>query len=283
MGRKGSGKHKRGKKGRAKGRTLAQKADRYDLYQRSVNEPDADIRLVNRVFQRRFGRPPRLLREDFCGTANLACRFAELHAENRAWGIDLDPEPLAWGREHNVARLRADEASRVKLIEGNVLDVGIDPVDVTLALNFSYFIFCERDALLRYLRVARSTLGGEGLLVLDAYGGSDAQKTLEETREIDDFDYVWDQHRFNPIQNGCTNFIHFEFPDGSRMRRAFRYDWRLWSLPELRDLLAEAGFSASEVYWEGVDKKTGEGNDVFTQREIADDDPAWVAYLIGVV
>ena len=52
---------------------------------------------------------------------------------------------------------------------------------------------------------------------------------------------------------------------------------------ELRDLLAEAGFSASEVYWEGVDKKTGEGNDVFIQREIADDDPAWVAYLIGVV
>jgi hypothetical protein len=79
-----------------------------------------------------------------------------------------------------------------------------------------------------------------------------------------------------------VNFIHFEFPDGSRMRRAFRYEWRLWSLPELRDLLAEAGFSASEVYWEGVDNKTGEGNDIFTHRENADDDPAWVAYLIAI-
>ena len=283
MARKRSAKGRSGKKGRAKGKTLAQKADKYDLYQRSVNEPDADIRLLNRVFQRHFGRPPRRLREDFCGTANVACRFAEIHPENHAFGIDLDPEPLAWGRAHNVARLRPDQAARVKLIEGNVLDVGIEPVDVTVALNFSYYVFRKRDELLRYLRVARSTLGSEGLLVLDAYGGADAQKELEETRRIGGFDYVWDQHRFNPIQNGGINYIHFKFKDGSRMRRAFRYDWRLWSVPELRDAMAEVGFSASEVYWEGLDSETGEGNDIFTRREIADDDPAWVAYLVGVL
>jgi hypothetical protein len=26
--------------------------------------------------------------------------------------------------------------------------------------------------------------------------------------------------------------IHFDFEDGSRLERAFSYDWRLWSLPE---------------------------------------------------
>ncbi len=108
------------------------------------------------------------------------------------------------------------------------------------------------------------------MLLLDAYGGADSQRTSEETREVDDdFDYVWDQHRFDPIHHHVTNFIHFEFPDGSRIKRAFRYDWRLWSIPEIRELLQEAGFYKSEVYWEGTDRETGEGNDVFSPREQA--------------
>jgi hypothetical protein len=263
-------------------RTRAQRADRYELYQKSVNEPDPDIHLINRVFRTRFGRPPRSLREDFCGTAAAACRFVEIHPENRAWGIDLDPEPLEWAARHNVARLRPDQSARVKLIQGDVRDVGIDPVDVTVAFNFSYFLFLERADLRDYLRRARATLNPEGLLFLDAYGGADSQRTGEEEREIDGFSYIWDQHRFDPIHHRVLNYIHFEFPDGSRMKRAFRYDWRLWTLPEIRELLAEAGFSASEVYWEGVDSRTGEGNDIFTRRERADDDPAWVSYIVGI-
>jgi hypothetical protein len=170
----------------------------------------------------------------------------------------------------------------VKLIEGDVLDIGHENVDVTVAFNFSYFLFQERASLLNYLKHAYSTLNPEGVLILDAYGGADSQRTSEETREVDDdFDYVWDQHRFDPIHNGVTNFIHFEFPDGSRIKRAFRYDWRLWSIPEIRELLQEAGFYKSEVYWEGTDRETGEGNDVFSPREQAPDDPAWICYITG--
>jgi hypothetical protein len=79
-----------------------------------------------------------------------------------------------------------------------------------------------------------------------------------------------------------VNFIHFEFDDGSRINRAFRYDWRLWGLFELRDLLDDAGFSKTEVYWEGTDRQTGEGNDVFRRRERAEDDPAWICYIAGI-
>ena len=71
-------------------------------------------------------------------------------------------------------------------------------------------------------------------------------------------------------------------PDGSEMKRAFAYDWRLWSIPELRDLLAEAGFVDTEVYWEATDRKTGEGNGNYYKAESALDDPAWVAYIVGV-
>lgn len=263
-------------------RTQAQKADRYDLYQRSVQEPDPDLQLVQRVFQRHHGRPARLLREDFCAAAALACRWVEMHRENRAIGIDLDPEPLEWGRRHNVARLRADQASRIKLIEGDVRDVGVAQADVTLAFNFSYFIFDTRPALLDYFRKARAGLLPQGLFVLDAYGGPDAQQTSEEERDCEGFTYIWDQNLFDPISHRAVNYIHFEFPDGSRMNRAFRYEWRLWTIPEIRELLIEAGFRTVEVYWEGTDHSTGEGDGIFRLARKADDDPAWVCYIVAV-
>ncbi len=155
-------------------------------------------------------------------------------------------------------------------------------VDVTAAFNFSFFLFQKRNELLAYFRQARSTLRDEGILILDAYGGADAQKTMTETREQDGFDYVWDQDLYDPITNRVKNYIHFEFSDGSEMKRAFAYDWRLWSIPEMRDLLGEAGFAETEVYWEATDHKTGEGNGNYYKAETALDDPAWVAYLVAV-
>jgi hypothetical protein len=267
---------------RTSGISRARRADKYDLYQRSVQEPDADLHLVSRIFRSHYGQWPRLLREDFCGTAMMACRWVERHAENRAWGIDLDPLPLGWGRKHNLARLRADQAGRVKLIEGDVRSIGHQKVDLTVAFNFSYFIFVTRPELRQYFEKARATLKSQGLLVLDAYGGADAQRTGEEKRSLSGFKYVWDQHLFDPISHAGHNYIHFEFPDGSRLRRAFVYNWRLWTLPEIRELLIEAGFAKVEIYWEGTDSETGEGNSIFTRRERAPDDPAWVAYIAAL-
>ena len=260
----------------------ARRADKYDLYQRSVQEPEADLQLVSRIFRSHYAQWPRLLREDFCGTAHMACHWVQRHAENRAWGIDLDPLPLEWGRRHNLARLRADQAARVKLIEGDVRSIGHQKVDITVAFNFSYFVFLTRAELQHYFEKARATLKDRGMLVLDAYGGADAQRTCEEERSLPGFKYVWDQHVFDPINHAARNYIHFEFPDGSRLRRAFTYDWRLWTLPEIRELLTEAGFAEVETYWEGTDSETGEGNNIFTRRKSAQDDPAWVAYIAGI-
>ena len=167
------------------------------------------------------------------------------------------------------------------MIEGDVMVVNTPPADVTCAFNFSYFLFRERKQLLAYFRRAWGTLAEEGCLMLDAYGGADAQRTMSETREQEGFDYIWDQHRYDPIQNRVVNYIHFKFPDGSKVKRAFRYEWRLWSLPEIKDLLLEAGFSDCEVYWEGTDPETEEGNGEYELAEEALDDPAWVAYVVA--
>jgi hypothetical protein len=263
-------------------KTLAQQADKYDCYQRSVQETEPEIRVIQRVFKRHRGRAPRSLREDFCGTGVMACDWVGQHRDNTAFAIDLDPECLDWGRRHNVGALSPEQQARVKLVEGNVLEVGHEPVDVTVAFNFSYALFRERREILHYFRQARATLAHDGMLFLDVYGGIDAQDPRTVRRKCDGFTYVWEQRSFDAISHWGENFIHFEFPDGSQIRNAFRYGWRIRSLPELREILQDAGFSRTEVYMEGTSRQTGLGNDIFSKRERAEADPAWIAYLVAL-
>jgi len=75
--------------------------------------------------------------------------------------------------------------------------------------------------------------------------------------------------------------IHFRFEDKSWLRKAFTYDWRMWTLPELQELMTEAGFSNVQVYWEGTDEDTGEGNGDYYPTNIGDDDPSWIVYIVG--
>jgi hypothetical protein len=64
------------------------------------------------------------------------------------------------------------------------------------------------------------------------------------------------------------------------MKKAFSYEWRLWTLPEIRELLLEAGFSKATVYWEGEDED-GEGNGEFTPEAEGEPDPAWIVYIVA--
>jgi hypothetical protein len=75
--------------------------------------------------------------------------------------------------------------------------------------------------------------------------------------------------------------IHYRFPDGSRIDDAFTYRWRLWTLPELRELLSEAGFRDVTVYWEGTDEEKNEGNGVYEPAEVGEADPGWVCYIVA--
>ena len=104
---------------------------------------------------------------------------------------------------------------------------------------------------------------------------------MSEETEYDDFSYIWDQDQFDPVRQRATCYIHFKFPDGSKLDRAFTYEWRMYTIPEIRDALADAGFTDSKVYWEGTDPETGEGDGVYTEAETADNDEAWVCYIAG--
>jgi SAM-dependent methyltransferase len=219
----------------------------------------------------------------------MAARFVARSPECRAWGVDLDRKTLDWGARHRVALL-GEDAGRVTLVEGDVRTVRVEPVDVAAAFNFSYWIFRDRAGLGRYLRHVYSGLADGGVLVLDAFGGTESMCEAEErTRipasrdpagwKIPSFTYVWDQHRFNPIDHALQCFIHFELKDGTQIRRAFRYDWRFWTLPELQELLLEVGFAEVKVYVEGWDEESDEPDGIFRHRRYFENDGGWLAYL----
>ena len=270
---------------RRKPRLTARTADKHVLYQAAVQAPETDSKFFARHFKKISGRDLRVFREDFCGTAILSCHHVKNHRENRAIGVDLHAPTLAWGQKHNVSQLDDDQRSRLQLIQANVLDVRRPKADLICALNFSYCVFKARADLRDYFVNAYKSLAPGGVLVLDSWGGSDTQTEQEEEREVDEdgmqFTYVWDQHKFDPITYHATCRIHFLFEDGTRMRNAFIYDWRLWTLPELRELMAEAGFRDLHVLWECTDSETQEGNGVFRRVKRGDADPAWIAYLVG--
>lgn len=260
----------------------AAQADRHELYEHSVQCAEAEIDFVDKTFKQLRKRKAQVLREDFCGTANVCCEWVRRGKKRHAIGIDLDSEVLDWGRTHNLAKLNDAQRQRITLLQEDVLEAVTEPPDIISAMNFSYWLLQDRKLLKQYFQSVWRALKDDGIFFLDAYGGYDSHKEIIEEREIDDggegFTYIWEQAAFDPITHAMSCNIHFAFPDGSEMRNAFSYHWRLWTLPEIRDLLEESGFRRVTVYCQGWDKK-GEPDGDFRPATGAAADAGWISYL----
>lgn len=283
---------KQHKKKNKKGKLSAETADKHILYEASVQCVEADLDFFERISKTLRGKPFRTLKEDFCGTAALATEFVRRHPDNRAWGVDLHEPTLEWGRKHHLSRLPKGD-DRVTLLCEDVLEVTEPKVELVAALNFSFQVFKTRDALREYFKAAYDSLTGDGIFVLDCFGGTEAMEAMDEDRKIaastsltgeklPAFTYVWDQARFNVITHDILCHIHFKFADGTMMRRAFTYDWRLWTLPEIQELVREAGFKETQVYLEGWDDEEEETDGVFRRRTHYDNMAGWVGYVVGL-
>ncbi|MDH5581802.1 MAG: class I SAM-dependent methyltransferase, partial [Bdellovibrionales bacterium] len=145
----------------------------------------------------------------------------------------------------------------------------------------SYFIFKERKQILEYFKKVREGLSDNGLFFMDIFGGTECYDVLEEETDYDDFSYFWDCDYFNPITNEVLYYIHFkDKKDNLKYERVFTYDWRQWSIREIREILEEAGFSKSTLYWE-EDDDDGEGNGVFYASEEEENCESWVSYIVA--
>ena len=267
------------KRKRRSPRFTAKTADKHVLYQKSVQDADAESGFIERMFRQIRGRAPESLREDFCGTALLTANWVGRSGKRSAIGVDIDPKVLAWGKRHNLEPI-SEPGDRIKIYCQDVREPVTERVDVVGAFNFSYWVFTTRDEMRAYFAHVRRGLNKEGVFLLDAYGGWESQEPMLEKRPIaGGFTYIWDQHSFDPITHRVVNYIHFHFRDGTKLERAFKYEWRYWSLPELVELLKEAGYRDVRVYWDTSDDVDHEAYKV---RPRAENQPGWLAYIAAI-
>jgi SAM-dependent methyltransferase len=262
------------------GPTMAEQADRHQLYELAVQCSESELDFVDATFKSIRKQRAKILREDFCGTANVCCDWVKRRKSNHAIGVDIDPEVLEWGQKNNLSKLAEAERQRIQLFNENVLTVKTEPAEIISAMNFSYWLFKSRKELKQYFQNVHSALADNGILFLDAYGGYESFKEIKEKtkHKKHKFTYIWEQEKYDPISGELTCHIHFKFPDGSKLKKAFSYSWRLWTLPEIRELLSETGFSNITIYWQGFDEDGDPDGDFKPTRE-GEADASWICYI----
>lgn len=256
--------------------------EKYKLYESSVQAHEADVEFIYDEYKKHFKKSPIILREDFGGTAIMATEWVKKNPKNIGFSIDLDKEPINYGMKNHFSGLSLNQQKRMHFIHGNVLSHYSFRPDIVVAFNFSYFTFKKREQLLYYFKKVRKTLGKKGAFFLDIFGGTECYQVLEEKTRFKGYTYYWDCQSFNPINNECLYYIHFKtHKDGIKYKKVFKYDWRHWGLPEVREILMDAGFSKTKVFWEG-DGENGEGNGEFKALEKEENCQSWISYIMAI-
>lgn len=253
--------------------------DKYEYYKTSVQSPETDVIFFNDVYLELRKKKPLVLREDFCGTFAISTEWVKLGKNHKAISVDIDPEPMEYGKQNYLSKLPLEKQKRISLVESDVLNPKLPQSDIVAALNFSYFIFKQREQLKNYFSAVLKTLNKNGLFIVDIFGGSQCQGPIEDIIKHKGFTYYWDQKDFDPVNNYAHFNIHFRIK-GKKIEQVFSYDWRMWTIPEIRDLMSEVGFKKTHVYWEGT-RRNGTGNGIFTRTEKGESCESWIAYIVA--
>ncbi len=256
--------------------------DKYYYYHTSVQSPKIDVKFFNKAYKDIRNQEAKVLREDFCGTFSISCEWVKLSPNKKAIGIDLDLEPIEYGKTNYLSALNPEQQEKVLVLNKDVM-IGSNPqADIVSASNFSYYIFKKRDKLREYFKAAYKGLKENGIFIVDCFGGTATTEPVEEETEHDEgFSYFWDQDSFDPVSNFAQFYIHFQRNGETKREKVFSYDWRMWSIPEIRETMLEAGFKDTAVMWEGTDKN-GDGNGKFIRVTQGEHCESWIAYIIGI-
>lgn len=274
--------------------------DVLDLYRWATQDPKTQAAVLAQIYWRIRGVPARLLREDFAGNAADSVAWVAADPSRRAIAVDLDAPTLAHAKTR-AQRLLGDARHRIKFHCGDVLARGapdLERAQLLSVLNFSCFYFHQRADLIRYFECAAASLDETGVIVMNVFGGSAAMSPRVDQHRITPrpeagttlapFDYEWEQRSFDACHSRLDCRIHFVVDDpaspGARCRidDAFRYDWRLWSLPELRECLLAAGFREVQIWRHTATENNGKTEVFLGPVESLENLDLWLAYVVGI-
>lgn len=282
---------------------------KFELYELTVQKPAVLVPLLQAI----HGRDPRVLGEDFCGTAALSREWVRRIKGGRAVGADVDPVPLAHAQSkrpkisggtgappvHRPVLRKATGGTPVppvRLVEADVLTSA--PIlkhraDVLFVGNFSIGEIHRRRDLVRYFKRSRARLRNGGVFICDTYGGESAFATGAVQRLHDGpkrdpglrIRYTWQQRKADPLTGMVENALHYRTDRAGtieqEMTDAFVYHWRLWSIAELREAMHEAGFATTEVYNQVPDATDASGQ--YYVRPVTDPDDLDDSFIVCVV
>ncbi|EES01784.1 uncharacterized protein LOC8058944 [Sorghum bicolor] len=164
--------------------------------------------------------------------------------------------------------------------------------DIICAFNYSCCCLHSRKDLVLYFRHVCSALSKRGgIFVMDVYGGTSSERKLRLQRKFPSFTYFWEQDEFDIISRQTRISLHFQAGKKQMLKHAFTYHWRLWSIPEIKDCLEEAGFKSVHIWIREMPNTQSSGNtkeynanrDVkYEESQRFNQGDAWNAYIVGV-
>jgi len=283
------------------------RADALELYRWAVQDPETHAALLD-VIHARMSRTgvaapaPRVLREDFAGTAAESVAWLARAADRRAYAIDLDAPTLAWAAAR-AGRMLGRSAEHLTCVQADVLRLPpgrVPPADIISALNFSIMYLAQRQSLLQYLEAARVGLVSGGVLVCNLFGGRANERPGVTThavkpsakspgeRPIGPFKYLWEIRAVEAGTRVADCRIHFRLAGpggraGRFMPDAFRYAFKLWDPGEVTAACLQAGFARAEVWRHTYDPAKGAVGVFLGPTDPAGfaDAESWTAYVVA--
>ncbi|XVF05192.1 hypothetical protein REPUB_Repub05bG0150600 [Reevesia pubescens] len=233
------------------------------LYQQSVQSPKGDISYLQKFFLMYVGgRLPLHLQEDFCGTAlfRISLFHGNVLKSHEAKLVSFMPQELI----RNIQLEESDNNSKIAAIDPNMhegstslsneesikAESKIPAQDIVCAFNYSCCCLHKHTELVLYFKHVLEALSRKGgIFVMNLYGGMSSEQSLRLQKRFPNFRYTWEQAEFDIIERKTRISLQFHLQKKQkRLRHAFSYSWRLWSLPEINDCLEEAGFR-SVLFW----------------------------------
>ena len=100
---------------------LAQKADKYELYEESVQNVEFEVSFYKKMFKKSANRDAVSLREDFCASGKISVEWVKCSSSAISYAIDLDKKILNYAKNVSSADLNTEQKKRLHLIYGDSL------------------------------------------------------------------------------------------------------------------------------------------------------------------
>ncbi|KAI5065973.1 hypothetical protein GOP47_0018597 [Adiantum capillus-veneris] len=197
--------------------------------------------------------------------------------------------PRAFSKEH-VALVKRESSEEAKFSSEGDNCKFVRNIDIVCAFNYSCCCLHTRPDLVLYFKHVFDALSAKGgIFAMDLYGGVSSETHLKLRRHFPDFTYVWEQEAFDVINRMTKISLHFQLKNNRMIRHAFTYHWRLWSLPEVRDCLREAGFNDVHFWVREMpsleeredNEDTWDEDSKYEEATVFYQQSAWNAYIVA--